>query len=240
VGKHTQCELLRDILTECGYYTILRSYPCYQEEHSYFVRKYLSGEYGDRGNLDEGLVHKFYMLDRFGDYMSDYHDHDDIYGEDEYSDVGDDNCIVIMDRYIGSSLIYQSLDAITTQGSDLKDHLMNMYLDEVVVCEIPKPDITIYLDIPFELQMKLMDNRKVIKSGDNDDIHENAPDKEEYYKRLHERGSEVAKIFKWDVINCNSGNEMLSKERISNMIMNTCISKLGLDIETTYTRNIKL
>lgn len=64
-GKSTQYRLLSERLKSDGYKVKEIKFPRYDEESSYFVRKYLSGEYGNANDLGPYTPSLFYALDRY-------------------------------------------------------------------------------------------------------------------------------------------------------------------------------
>ena len=64
-GKSTQYKLLLERLKSVGHDVKEIKFPRYEEEASYFVRKYLKGGYGGADELGPYTPSLFYALDRY-------------------------------------------------------------------------------------------------------------------------------------------------------------------------------
>ena len=80
---------------------------------------------------------------------------------------------------------------------------------------LPKPDRTIFLDMPVEVSQKLLDNRY---NGDisKKDIHESNI---EYLRRCRETALYAADKLGWIVLECNSNNLPIAIEIINEKLM---------------------
>ena len=86
-GKSTQYKLLVERLKSEGYEVKEIKFPRYNEEASYFERKYLSGDYGSAEELGPYVPSLFYALDRFD-------------GGKQIQQWLNEGVIVLADRYI--------------------------------------------------------------------------------------------------------------------------------------------
>src|SRR3989344_8561538 len=64
-GKTTQFNLLAERLRAAGHDVDTYSFPRYEEPSSYFVNRYLNGEYGPATEVSPYTASLFYALDRF-------------------------------------------------------------------------------------------------------------------------------------------------------------------------------
>ena len=98
-GKHTQAKILYDTLKKRKYKVELFSFPNYEDDSSYFVKKLLNKEYDDINN--PYLVSLFYSIDRGITYIRDI--------KEKY----ENGYTIILDRYYISNILYQLQNIIS-------------------------------------------------------------------------------------------------------------------------------
>src|SRR5688572_26273708 len=131
-GKSTQFKLLTEYFNKRGLVVATRHFPRYEEESSYFVRKYLKGGYGSAESLGAYGPSLFYALDRF----------------DAASAIRDDlaaDKIVLCDRYIGSNMAHQGQKL---EANERKAYFEWLHTIEFSFLKIPRPDLSIILNMP--------------------------------------------------------------------------------------------
>lgn len=203
-GKQTQTNLLFKFLTNKGYKVKLISFPNYESNTSALVKMYLNGEFGENNNLNGYQASMFYAVDRLATMINvDVNDYD----------------FILFDRYVPSNMIHQS-----TRINE-KEELDN-FLDWVVDLEygklrLPKPDKTLFLDVPVEISMKLAREREEIKNGQTKDILEKD---DNHLINAYEKAKYVANKFDWITIDCSYGENIKSINEIHQDIL----TKLGL------------
>ena len=126
--------------------------------------------------------------------------------------------IVIIDRYVTSNMAHR--------GGLIEDadERLRMYekIDtlEYEINELPRPDKTVLLYLPFEYAKVLKQNR------------EEAPDEaeanEEYLKRGERAYLELANMYKYDIINCVSENNIRSIDDINDELYQKIIDLIKL------------
>lgn len=174
-GKTTQCELIKDYF---GKRAKLIKFPSYHNDSSFFVNKYLEGDFGDDPKkINPYAVSSFYAMDRYISYQREWKK----YLEDGY--------ILILDRYTTSNLIFQS-----TKVADLGGFVDWVINYEYVLLGLPRPDITILLDLTPELSKKLL-----LARNQKTDIHESD---EELIIKAYENAHKVADILGWHKVKC--------------------------------------
>ncbi len=196
VGKSTQLNLLKDRFEKNGYNIVSHHFPTYGEDSGNLVENYLKGEYGNPKEISPYFVNSLYAIDRA------------IVWKNKLQKAINNGDIIILDRYMTSSLIYQS--AFITDLEEKKK-----FIDYVTDYEFNKlgigiPDSIIFLQVPFETSLKLRDNRQD-NDGIKNDIHERDL---EFLKKVYENSLFVANYLNWDIIECTEDYEMRSIEDI--------------------------
>ena len=205
-GKQTQTGLLYEKLCEIkGSEKVKKiSFPNYESKASEPVKMYLAGEFGEKADsVNAYAASVLFSVDRFASFKTEW--------EEFYSSGG----IVLSDRYTMSNMIHQA--------SKIKDREeREKYLDWLVDLEwnkigIPEPDLVFFLDIPFDVSQKLMQNRKNKITGDKvKDIHEQDA---EYLRNAYNIAKELAIKYKWNIVDCVENDKLRSIEEINGRMM---------------------
>lgn len=133
--KETNAKALADYLRKKGYTVSIISFPRYDVKSSYFVQKLLDGSYG---YVKPEAIHKMYALDRF-DYIK-------MNNVESRLESGE---WFIFDRYVGSSMLYQTADIEDSKKRiEMQDEIANY---EYEVLGIPKPDLVIAMYSTLDL-----------------------------------------------------------------------------------------
>lgn len=150
-GKATQLKLIRDRLEAAGHQVETFDFPRYDEPSSYFVKRYLNGEYGSADEVGPYTSSLFYALDRFE-------------AGPKIRAALADGKVVISNRFTGSNMAHQG----TKIGNAEQRRGFFIWLDnlEFEMLRIPRPDISFILRVPAEVSQKLMEGRE------EHDIHE--------------------------------------------------------------------
>jgi dTMP kinase len=208
-GKSTQIKLLRDFFLNQGYTCEYLHFP--RTESPYFgelIARFLRGEFGSINNVDPYLVAMLYAGDRKD-------------ASEMISGWLKNGNIVILDRYTYSNIAYQ---CAKLKNVNDQNKLMNWILKlEFEHFEIPKPDLNIFLDVPFtftetKLTMKRDgDDRNYLNGGN--DLHESSlsfqKNVRDMYLTVAEKDKRLA------VVNCNNKDGgMLFPEEIFEKIIN--------------------
>src|ERR1035437_1330949 len=207
-GKSTQIKLLRDFFSKKGYNCEYLHFP--RTETLYFgelIARFLRGEFGSLNDVDPYLVAMLYAGDR----------------KDASSLISNwlsEEKIVLLDRYTYSNIAYQCAKLHDVSG---QDKLMNWILSlEFNHFAIPKPDLNIFLDVPFTFTENNL--TKARTGNDRDylngtrDIHEESmvfqKKVRDIYLRVSESDDHLA------VIDCsNSKGAMLTPSEIFDLIV---------------------
>lgn len=206
-GKGTQVELLVAKLKKEGVPVEVIDFPQYGNPSSFFVEKYLRGEYGTAEEVGPYQGSLFYALDRF----------------DKSFDVRKwlaEGVTVVANRYVSANMGHQTGKI---EGQKERDAYLD-WLDhlEFEICNIPRPDQIIFLYVPPEIGQKLVDQKaaREYTQGKKRDIHEADID---HLKKASEAYFYVAKKYDWTVIDCTKEGEIMSREDIHGMIVKALV-----------------
>jgi dTMP kinase len=205
-GKATQVRLLEERLKKEGVKIKTIDFPRYEENFfGKLIGEYLSGIYGDFIKVDPKLASILYAADRFESSAK----------IKEWLDKG---FVVLADRYATANQIHQGGKISNLKKrKEFLDFLDKMEYD---VFKIPRPDLVIYLDVPFEvskvwLQKKVALRKKKYLKGRKDVAEDNLI----HLKNSRESALLLAKQNKnWQKIVCCKGAVCLSPEQVSEQV----------------------
>lgn len=205
-GKATQVRLLEERLKKEGVKIKTIDFPRYEENFfGKLIGEYLSGIYGDFIKVDPKLASVLYAADRFESSVK----------IKEWLDKG---YIVLADRYATANQIHQGGKISNLKKrKEFLDFLDKM---EYEVFQIPRPDLVIYLDVPFEvskvwLQKKVALRKKTYLKGRKDVAEDNLM----HLKNSRESALLLEKQNKnWQKVVCCKGNVCLLPEQVSDVV----------------------
>lgn len=204
-GKSTQIKLVKENLEKLWKKVKVISYPRYNEESSFMVRKYLNWEYWDEVDAKQASI--FYAIDRFD---SSFELRKDL---EEYD-------YVISDRYVSANMLHQAWKIKNYKARDcFLDWVYNL---EYNTFKLPKPDKILFLDVSPDASTKNMTSRttedkEYIKDWKKLDIHE--ADKTHLLNAYNSAKDLLKKYDNWFKINCEDRWEMKSIEQINEEII---------------------
>ncbi len=204
-GKTWHSKKIIEKLKKQGFKVYFFDFPQYNKESSYFVKKYLNGEYGNLKEVGPYKASPFYALDRFEASF-------------EIKDKLNNGFIVVSNRYFASNMIHQ--------GAKIKDKKEKLRFYrwiknfEFKILEIPKPDLNILLYMPAKFSQKfasLSRKRKNYLKKDQKDIHEKDLN---YLKKVEKTILEISQLFpkEFYFIKCVEKEKVLSKLEINKKI----------------------
>lgn len=195
-GKSTQFKLLTDRLNAQQLPFRKLVFPRYSEPSSALIRMYLQGQFGSHpSDVNSYAASAFYAVDRYASYKQDW-------GK-WYEDGG----LVLSDRYTTSNAVHQ---ASKERPEDREAYLHWLYDFEYDHLELPRPDLTIYLDVPTDFTQTLM-RRREQETDTKADIHEQDM---AYLATCRESGRFAAGYYGWTVIDCVRDGAMRTIEDI--------------------------
>ena len=195
-GKSPQFRLMAQRLTEEKVEFRRLVFPRYEKESSALIRMYLGGEFGTKpSDVNAYAASAFYAVDRYASNKQDW-------GQ-WYENGG----LILSDRYTTSNAVHQ---ASKETGESRDTFLKWLYEFEYDKLGLPRPDLTIYLDVPTDFTEKLMRHREQ-DTGTKADIHEQDT---EYLNTCRRTGRAAAEFYGWTVIDCVKDGQMRSIEDI--------------------------
>ena len=199
-GKSTQFRLLSQHLEQEQVSFKHLVFPRYSEESSALIRMYLGGQFGSKpSDVNAYAASAFYAVDRYASYKMDW-------GQ-WYEDGG----LVLSDRYTTSNAVHQ---ASKEEGAAREAYLKWLYEFEYDKLQLPRPDLTIYLDVPTDFTEKMLRGREQA-TNTTADIHEKDM---AYLATCRECGRAAAGYYGWTVIQCVRDGRMRTMEDIHNEI----------------------
>ena len=209
-GKSTQINLLQDYLgkKKTGY-----KYLHFPRTNSQFfgemIARFLRGEFGDISTVDPYIVALLYAGDR----------KDAASLIETWIKSGN---LVLVDRYVFSNIAFQCAKLLNPDERELlKKWILKL---EYEYYNIPKPDINLFLDVPFKFTAKRLSSAREGSEREylngKQDIHEANL---EFQNRVREVYlQEVDSDENIIIINCSkSDNKILSPEEIFEKIFTT-------------------
>ena len=195
-GKSTQFRLMSQRLEQEKVSFRHIVFPRYAEESSALIRMYLGGTFGaNPSDVNAYAASSFYAVDRFASYKMDW-------GQ-WYEEGG----LVISDRYTTSNAVHQTSKEPEEKQQEFLHWLYDFEYDKL---KLPRPDLTIYLDVPTDFTEKMLRSREA-STNTTADIHEQDMS---YLATCRETGRKAAQYYSWTVIQCVKDGTMRSIEDI--------------------------
>ena len=217
-GKETQSKLLLKNLNEMGMKTEVISFPVYNSPTGrivgscYLGKEELCNKYlgGVKGWFDEGAPNVDGMV------ASMYYAADRKYNIGYVNKLLDEGVNVILDRYIYSNMAHQACKI-----SDVKEQMniiKKLELLEFGLLELPKPDITFLLYVPYNVAQEIKKGREEVGDQHENDI--------EYLKRAEATYLMLKELYGFDIVECVSDRGIRTKEDISEEVLDKTMSLL--------------
>lgn len=204
-GKATQTKLLAERLRRAGFSVETIAFPRHGNESACFIKKYLSGHYGDPDQVDPYQASLFYALDRYD-------------ASGQIRDWLNQGKIVIADRYVSANMGHQG--GKISNPLERKLFFDWLYRLEYEILNIPRPDLNIFLHLDSALARGLIDGR----GGASHDLHEK---NDGHLKRAEETFLEIARTYPdFVIIECAARTHVCSPEEINNLIWQQAESRL--------------
>ena len=195
-GKSTQFKLLTEFLESKGLEFKKLVFPQYAEPSSALIRMYLGGEFGTNpSDVNAYAATAFFAVDRYASYKK-------VWGK-WYEEGG----LIVSDRYTTSNAVHQASKEPEETRAEFLKWLYEFEYDRL---GLPRPDLTIYLDVPTDFTEKMMRKREA-DTNTSADIHEQDLT---YLATCRRTGKAAAEYYSWTVIECVRDGAMRSIEDI--------------------------
>lgn len=209
VGKATQADLLMRHLISDGHPVGKLDFPRYnQNTYGHLIRECLNGQHGEFMKLDPKIAATLYAADRFE-------------SKHDLQEWLDEGRIVLLDRYVTANMLHQGAKI---DDPDKREEFFG-WLDHVEyeIFGMPRPDLTIYLNVPPEKSQKLLEY--VVG------ISERVPDLAEADREHQEKVAACAAYLstsrdEWVTIECMKDGELRTREDIHDEVYKTVTSQL--------------
>lgn len=209
-GKETQANLLLDALNKNGYRTIKMQFPMYDTPTGKIVGgPYLGKSFICDGYFEEGASHVDPKVAAL------YFAADRKYNIDKVLKALDEGVNVILDRYVDSNMAHQA-------GKILDDVAQNEMIDwldrlEYGFLELPRPDTTIFLYMPYEATLVLKAGRE-----EKPDQHEADPEHLQSAERAYKK---LAKKYLYNTVECTENGRIKTKDEIADEVYKVIFNK---------------
>ncbi|MCL1793011.1 MAG: deoxynucleoside kinase [Oscillospiraceae bacterium] len=189
-GKTTQAKILEKRLRESGREILYLSFPAYESESSSLVKLYLNGALGARPDeVNAYAASSFFAADRYISFST---------GWKEF--YGRPGSLIIANRYTTANAVHQLSKLPKNEWDGFLDWLYDFEFEKL---KLPKPDLTVFFDMHFDVALKLVEERAK-KTSAKKDIHEMD---QQYLKRCCEAGKYAAEYLGWESIVCYRESE---------------------------------
>lgn len=214
-GKETQTKMLVERLKKEDYKVERLSFPMYDTPTGKIIGACLLGKQDmcnellttehsffpeGGGNIDSLAAIDLYAADRR-------------YNLPKIKNLVNEGYIVIIDRYVTSNMAHRG------GLIDSKEERLKIYnkIDtlEYEINELPKPDKTLLLYLPYDYACELKKNR--VETPDE------AESNKDYLQKGERAYLELAEIYKYDIIECVSNNKIRTIEDINEELYNKIV-----------------
>lgn len=201
-GKATQAKRLIERLAEMSIESVKMDFPAYDRNFfGAFLGECLAGQHGDFVALDPKIASALYALDR----------QESAKAITEALEAGK---VVIADRFSSSNQIHQGGKiANETERTQFLEWLDRM---EHEILGVPRPDLIIYLQVPVEMSLQLLLEKRALKNGtlaegQKDVVEENRT----YLEQSHATAAWLlARQQNWRSVDCMEAASIRSIESI--------------------------
>lgn len=213
-GKETQSNLLIEKLKKENIRIEKFSFPNYNSPTGkiiggpYLGKSYICEGWFEEGapNVDPKVSALYYAADR-------------LYNIDKINFLLENGVNVILDRYVFSNMAHQGGKIENEkERNEMYEWLENL---EFNLLSLPKPDIGVFLHMPFECSLELKKNRE-------EELDQNEKDKK-HLINAENAYKEVAKKYDFFTIECNETTRIKTIEEINETLYNYVISKIKAD-----------
>lgn len=205
-GKGTQYQELVRRLTDEGYDVASFDFPRYNEPSSYFITKYLNGDYGTVDEVGPYTASLFYALDRYE-------------AAQDIRQALNEGKVVITNRFTGSNMAHQGTKFDNTE--ERRGYFLWVDSIEYQMLGIPRPDLSLVLRVPADLAQELVDEKATrTYTSKKRDLHEASLDHLEKAVLVYD---DLCQLFPKDFkqLDCVRSGKLMSIESVHKLIWET-------------------
>ena len=205
-GKETQAKLLEKKLNESGIKAKHISFPKYETP----TGKIIGTCYLGKKELCEGVIKEAGWFKEGASNVDSlvsslYYAADRRYNIKKIKELLEQGTTVILDRYTFSNMAHQG-GKITSQEERFA-FFKKIEILEFDILELPKPDLTILLYVPYLITLELQQHRQ-------EALDQNEQDKK-HLKRAEQTYLELKALYHFKIIECTTNGKMRSIESIN-------------------------
>ena len=213
-GKETQSNLLIEKLKKENIRIEKFGFPNYNSPTGkivggpYLGKSYICEGWFEEGapNVDPKVSALYYAADR-------------LYNINKINFLLDNGVNVILDRYVYSNMAHQGGKIEDEkERNEMYEWLENL---EFKLLNLPRPEIGLFLHMPFECSLELKKNRE-------ETLDQNERD-EKHLRNAENAFIEVAKKYDFFTVECNEGSRIKTIEEINKTLYDYVISKIKAD-----------
>lgn len=212
-GKKTQAEMLFEKLNSNGFPSEIMSFPDYDSATGRIIGQCYLGKpdlgegdiawFGDADSLNPKVASLYYAADRLDK-------------KEKMEQILNSGKHLILDRYVESNMGHQGGKAKTPEERDeIISHIDKL---EYGLHKLPKPDLTIFLYMPFEHAEKLRKQRGEVPDGHESNVN--------HLMRAEKTYIDLAKKREWSRINCNYNGDLKTRGEISKIVYSRVLDLL--------------
>ena len=195
-GKTVQTKLLCEHLEKLGHRVETPTFPRYDKESSYFVRKLLRGDLEEQGGAQPHIASMFYSFDRMD-------------AAPELKSELNKGTILVSNRYTSSNVGHQG--GRIENFKERKAYYAWLDHFEYEQLRIPRPHLVLYLHVPVSVALAMIEHRFHEEKRTSKDLYDNA----EHLKKAYQSYGEAAELFPyWETVECMEGDAFLPPEKV--------------------------
>lgn len=213
-GKETQTNKLMERLKRDGHKVFKFSFPSYDSPTGRIIGgPYLGKDYICESWFEEGAINVNPKV------ASLYYAADRLYNMPKIIEKYEQGYIVFLDRYTYSNMAHQG----AKEKDGIKRYEFYKWVEnlEFKDLELPIPDLSFLLYMPYQYAQILRQNR----TNEKPDQHEASV---EHLKSAERAYLEIADMYTWAIINCVKDNQIRTIDDINDEVYNTIVSRLDL------------
>lgn len=205
-GKTTQLNLLKEYFKSEGRDICVVDFPRYDESfYGKLLKDFLSGKFGSLDKASPYIASVIFSLDRLG-------------MKDQMESWLNDGKTIIANRYATSNMAHQ---AGRLPKEKREEFIKWNEALEYTANKIPKEDLVIFLHVPYQVSLRLLEER----DGEKDMVEKDAT----YLKNAEEVYLFLAKLFPhWVSVECVVDDDIRSREDIHEEVKKILKERLGI------------